>query len=324
VDAATAGVVTVADRRPPVGRDVAPTAAPAHPERSSRRPRGIVQWRHPIVVYRPPILAPFPDVTVHIVQTPSIWRFLTYRMCLLLREPPMLPQRPRVVTRRPRRRGPGPARVLPLRLGRQVKRLAFLLRQPRAERRHIVPTHVQHWMIIRVLEPQIRIPHETRVFFPLAVSMAKTAFAVPFGFCLVSAILYEPTELPTSDFVSTEPERLCNPDAMLGGFGWQTVDVPTALGFLQKLSDFRLRRSHVELARRDEDEPHADRIGHLDGHAQILGPGLLMLAGHRRVKGCDGQRRCGRRCRGLRSDKTANRNVAKFDRSAECLQADAS
>ena len=45
---------------------------------------------------------------------------------------------------------------------------------------------------------------------------------------------------------------------MLGGLGGQTVDVPTRLvrgfGFLQQLGDFLFRRSHVELARRDQHE----------------------------------------------------------------------
>ena len=66
-------------------------------------------------------------------------------------------------------------------------------------------------------------------------------------------------------------------------------------GLLQQLGDLRFRRSHVELARRDQHELHADRILHLDLHAQVLGPGRLMLLGLVRVERGDGWRwRAGR------------------------------
>ena len=47
----------------------------------------------------------------------------------------------------------------------------------------------------------------------------------------------------------------------------------------------------MELARRNEHQLHADRVGDLDRHAEVLGPGLLMLFGFRGVEGGDGGRR---------------------------------
>jgi hypothetical protein len=40
-------------------------------------------------------------------------------------------------------------------------------------------------MVVRLLEPQVPVPDETRILFPLAVEYSEPALAVPFGFGLV-------------------------------------------------------------------------------------------------------------------------------------------
>ena len=80
-------------------------------------------------------------------------------------------------------------------------------------------------MIVRLLDPQVSVPDDTRIFLVLAIDPSDTTFAVPFGFRLVSAIVDKSAELAARHFVTTEPERFCDSDAMLGslGGGWRSV-----------------------------------------------------------------------------------------------------
>ena len=50
-------------------------------------------------------------------------------------------------------------------------------------------------------------------------------------------------------------------------------------------------RAHVELARRDEHQPHADRVDDLRRHAEVLGPRFLKLFCLRRVERSNCRRR---------------------------------
>ena len=47
-------------------------------------------------------------------------------------------------------------------------------------------------------------------------------------------------------------------------------------------------RAHHELPRRDQHELHANQVGHFYRHAEILGPGLLMLFGFLGIERGDG------------------------------------
>ena len=69
-----------------------------------------------------PVIAPLPDVAVHVVKAPVIGQLLTYRLRPVLRrrlEPGVTRQIPLVVGRAVLLIPAGPARVFPFRLGRQ-------------------------------------------------------------------------------------------------------------------------------------------------------------------------------------------------------------
>ena len=70
---------------------------------------------------------------------------------------------------------------------------------------------------------------------------------------------------------------------MLWGFGWNHSSVPRShwfpFGILKKLGHLILRRSHFKLARRDQDERHADGVGPFDRQAEVVGPLLLVPPG---------------------------------------------
>src|SRR5262249_47318961 len=79
--------------------------------------------------------APLRDVAVHVVKAPWVRLLLADLVGDLLGvalEPGVIAQRRRVGAEGVRRRRPGPARPLPLGLGRQAVDLAGLLRQPAA------------------------------------------------------------------------------------------------------------------------------------------------------------------------------------------------
>ena len=72
VVAPEAGRVPAAIRRPADPGVVVPTPAPIHPGRAPRRTRGIRHRTGRIIPI--PILAPLPDIAVHVVQPPGIGR----------------------------------------------------------------------------------------------------------------------------------------------------------------------------------------------------------------------------------------------------------
>ena len=85
--------------------------------------------------------------------------------------------------------------------------------------------------------------------------------------------------------VLAQVERLGDPHPVLRLLG--------VLGVL-----IRIGRAHQELARRDEHELHANRVGHLDRHAEVLRPRFLVFLGFRCVERGDGEG--WRSCPGLR------------------------
>src|SRR5262249_25684626 len=88
-------------------------------------------------------------------------------------------------------------------------------------------------------------------------------------------------------------------DFVLRSFTGQSVLDPGVNWLREPEVDFLLRRSHRKLAGRDESQLHADAVGELDRHAEMLGPGFLELLCLRRVKWSHSQwRRRGilRRC----------------------------
>ena len=96
-------------------------------------------------------------------------------------------------------------------------------------------------MIVRLLRSKIPVPvpDDTWILLPLAVHCSGTAFTIALAFCPVSAIVHKLAELAKRHFVTTEPERLRDPDAMPWGLGGHGVDVPLRqffrFGILQEL-----------------------------------------------------------------------------------------
>ena len=72
--------VPVAARRTAVPGAEVPAAAPDHPVRAQRRAGWICRRTARILAV--PILAPLPDVTVHVIQSPAIRFLLANRVCL--------------------------------------------------------------------------------------------------------------------------------------------------------------------------------------------------------------------------------------------------
>ncbi len=83
-----------------------------------------------IVFVAIPILTPFPDIAVHIVQTPAIGKLFAYRVCLsprILLMPSILAQQLLIVPKTICRLTPCPAGVFPLGFGGQAIGLADFL-----------------------------------------------------------------------------------------------------------------------------------------------------------------------------------------------------
>src|SRR5207344_455183 len=104
-----------------------------------------------------PVLAPLPDIPMHVIQSPRVGQLLPYRM----RRSAAVAAIPRVVRQvgvarvipiAEPRRGPPPARILPLRLrrqpihtvGRNPPRRPLPLRELAAVVRGVKPTHLLH------------------------------------------------------------------------------------------------------------------------------------------------------------------------------------
>ena len=118
-----------------------------------------------------PVEAPLGHVAMHVVQAPRIrrclryterWHFVDHAIFRRHRLAPGEEQRTPVVIAEPllrsRRQGIAAAEqgrrartagILPLRLRRQPIGAAFLLREPRAKRRRLMPTHLRHRLIVR-------------------------------------------------------------------------------------------------------------------------------------------------------------------------------
>ena len=98
------------------------------------------------------IVAPLPDIAVHIVKPPSIRLFLADGVrairVALAAEPACFSQRSLIITRVENSRSPRPAGKLPLRLRGKTIPPAFFLTQLLAKRNRVTPHHLIHRQII--------------------------------------------------------------------------------------------------------------------------------------------------------------------------------
>jgi hypothetical protein len=154
----------------------------------------------------------------------------------------------RIPSRKARGRA-GAAGVLPLRLSRQAVGAAFLPAQPVAERPRIVPDDVHHGVAV-VLPVAGVLPAVLAAVVDEAAGgrvVARGALAVGLGGGLVPRRPDEGAELPEGDFVHA-----------------QVVGPPDADAVLRPLvllgQVVAVRSAHPELARRHEDQRHADRV----------------------------------------------------------------
>src|SRR5262245_13244819 len=103
----------------------------------------------------PGVLAPRPDIAVHVVQPERVGLLFADRMCRatgVRLVPRVLVQRRRVISERIPRGGVGARGILALGLRQQPVRLSDLLRQPRGERFGVVPVDANHRMPIVLVE----------------------------------------------------------------------------------------------------------------------------------------------------------------------------
>ena len=85
---------------------------------------------------------------------------------------------------------------------------------------------------------------------------------------------HHPLVLLLRHLVHAQVKRLGDPHPVLWPLARQMLLVPLVIiRSLQLLFDQFLGRAHHELTRRDEHQLHADGVGHLDRHAEVLGPG---------------------------------------------------
>ena len=81
------------------------------------------------------------------------------------------------------------------------------------------------------------------------------------------------------DFIDAQIDRLCQDHHVTWG------------DTLESRCNLLRRAPHQELARRDEAELHADAVGVLDRHAEVLGPRCLMVLGLLGIERRNGGRR---------------------------------
>src|SRR5262249_21697679 len=118
---ARVGRVEVALRRPAVAGEGAPATASVYPVRVARGPLRVGNLVH--LVGTVPVLDPFPDIAVHVIQTPGVRLALPHRMRSargVVAIPGIVPQLARLVTKAIGRSRPGARGVLPLCLGGQA------------------------------------------------------------------------------------------------------------------------------------------------------------------------------------------------------------
>src|SRR5262249_11037337 len=141
-------------------RGAAPPAAPVDPECTPSGAGRVRVVRSGIVIVVVPILAPFPDVALHVVKTEGVRSLLAARVGPTLGiplEPGELAQARLVVAEAETLRAPRAAGILPLRLGRQAVALApqlplLPLVQPVAEGDGLLPGDAVHRQVVRPLE----------------------------------------------------------------------------------------------------------------------------------------------------------------------------
>src|SRR5262252_4071125 len=103
---------------------------------------------------------------------------------------------------------------------------------------------------------------------PIREMTNGTPFAL--SLCLVSRCLHELPKLPHRQLVLPHVKRRRDLDLMDRTFSGQMYSQPFTAILLEPEVDFLTRRSHRELAGRDESQLHADTVGRLDWDAQLL------------------------------------------------------
>ena len=135
----------------------------------------------------------------------------------------------------------------------------FLLAQLRTEFGGIVPAHRFHWMAggLHAGDGLFLGPHRSKAGGIDAHDL--------FVFRL-------------SDFVDAQVDRLRQDDLVLRRFALHAfLPAPVSELKLEGLFNLLLRAAHREFARRDKSELHADGVGVLDRHVEVLGPRLLVF-----------------------------------------------
>ncbi len=158
-------------RRPDVLGVIEPTPAAAHPERVPRSPRRIIDRRLTIISVVVPVAAPFPNVSVQVVQAPRIGLFLANRMSPAARvaiKPGIVLKPGRVITECVACLTPCAAGVLPFRLGGQPISGASLVRHritvnPVVLAETLFPT--EDIAVLHGVEPRDRLDGVLRLIF---------------------------------------------------------------------------------------------------------------------------------------------------------------
>src|SRR5205823_2979833 len=132
---------------------------------------------------------------------------------------------------------PRPARVFPLRFGRQAEAPSLALAEPGAKRLAIVPGHIHHRMVIRLLPARFfpRILRLAPLEFVLRLIVSPTALAILFGLRPVIRLGDKPLELPD--------RHLVDPHMKAAG------DLHLVLEFVVESTLLLLRRPDQKLAR---------------------------------------------------------------------------
>ena len=281
-----------------MGRGAAPMTAPDHALRTGGRwtvwvERGLF-LKLPVVRWFPPILHPLPDITVNVVQAERIGLQLARRMrptsgvptkparphqVFVLVADPVLCRRTSAAGKLPfRLRGQAVASPVQRRdglTGPEVERFQFLLfAQLGAEFDRIIPAHRFHRVLGR-LQPGDSFFVNAR-WGELGGIHAHHFFI-----------------LRLRDFIYAQINRLRQDHLVLRSFRLDALlPLLVVRGNLESLFNLLLGATHRELAGRDEAELHAEGVGVLDRHAEVLGPRHLMLLGLLGIKRRDGGRRC--------------------------------
>jgi len=161
------------------------------------------------------VLAPFPDVALHVVQAPGIWILLCDGLGLSLAghiEPGHLSHVTGIVTGRA-----GPASVFPFSFGRQPKVLSGLLGEPSAERVCVPVGHAGCRVVGALVEAGI-LPAQVGRTAQFVGAGAVPCAAAGFSLGLIAGGFDEGLELGDGDFCFADLKVVVDSDLVDGSF----------------------------------------------------------------------------------------------------------